>query len=317
MRLFNRSVRTFCPASQEGGRNLSSTDWDKVVVADKQGRKREFAALLQELGLTQARAADLLGVHIKTVQRYADPDHSSSPREVVLNVLRSYRARTKGPRFPASDSTPVTYDPPRSSVIFERPWPSSIQATPVLTSPPYSSEPSSIIRKRQVHRASREVTEAEPIVDREKGVVLIARVSVAACAGTGLQNYSEVVLERVALPYQWLHRLVGAFHGLRIIDVVGDSMVPTFAPNTSVLCRVLTGYVGGGVYTVEQDGDLLLKRVQKFGGGVLRVFSDNAIYQEELLEPLPESDCLYRSQVSGMTCGFSLVGKVVLNMQPI
>lgn len=163
----------------------------------------------------------------------------------------------------------------------------------------------------------------EPYVDETgdygvPGAAYVAVVNVTLCAGEGADaSYEERVTGRVPYPLLWLRRFVGTLDGLRLVHVMGDSM-PDFPANSEALVRVRTGFRGAGIYAIEQDGDLLIKRVNKLGGGVYVVASDNPAYPTDTLRPIKDSDsCAFRSELTDLVTTFAIAGKVVLSLKPV
>lgn len=85
-----------------------------------------------------------------------------------------------------------------------------------------------------------------------------------------------------------------------MVDVVGDSMLPTFAPGDPVMVDIAQPQsIVDGVWVVRIDDATLVKRIQHLPGGTLRVTSDNPSYEPftfDMKEEQPD---------------FALIGRVV------
>lgn len=117
-----------------------------------------------------------------------------------------------------------------------------------------------------------------------------------------------------AYPRDAIRRLTGANPDtLRALRVRGDSMEPELRPNDTVIFAPTHSVADSGLYILLFDDLVIVKKVQRFGGGGLELISTNPAYRNELLLPLPEADTpnTYRSDVTGLACTLEVVGKVV------
>lgn len=78
-------------------------------------------------------------------------------------------------------------------------------------------------------------------------------------------------------------------HNYMCVQVVGDSMQPTYQPSDIVVIAV--GMINGdGVYVINDDGSILIKRLQFIHeSDTLIIISDNKEYQQRRI-PLREHD---------------------------
>jgi phage repressor protein C with HTH and peptisase S24 domain len=87
---------------------------------------------------------------------------------------------------------------------------------------------------------------------------------------------------------------------VRVEQVVGDSMEPTFRAGDPVMVRLDHPQPRvDGIWVVQQSGGVLVKRLQFLAGGTVRVISDNPAYREQVLDLKVEQP------------DFRLVGRVV------
>lgn len=110
------------------------------------------------------------------------------------------------------------------------------------------------------------------------------------------------------------HRLSGVNpDDLRTVTVVGDSLVPEILPGTRVAYVPHDRIEDFGMYVILVDDGVLVKRVQRYAGGAVEIIPINPAYCKEMLVPLQEADTndLYRSQRTGLTAHFRVIGKVV------
>lgn len=104
---------------------------------------------------------------------------------------------------------------------------------------------------------------------------------VHAAAGMGVVVGHEQSTEVVHFRQDWLRMELGVnASDLRLIFVYGDSMAPTLTPGDMILVDTRDDKVErDGIYVLRLDGALLVKRLQRLPGSILRVVSDNVGYQ--------------------------------------
>lgn len=132
--------------------------------------------------------------------------------------------------------------------------------------------------------------------------VQIPLYDVRAGAGEGvIAEDQDVIEELMAFSRSWIRsELRASPTNLGLIYVSGDSMEPTLRPGDVVLVDQSQSQGGtDGVYVLRRDGHLQIKRLHWLSGKVLRVISDNPIYQ-----PI-EVD------LSQLTEEFQIIGRVI------
>lgn len=73
---------------------------------------------------------------------------------------------------------------------------------------------------------------------------------------------------------------------IEALNVSGDSMEPTFSYGDMIFInRSKTDIGRGGVFTINSDAGLFIKRLQKRIDGKIDVISDNKEYEKQTLEP--------------------------------
>ncbi|MEQ1548289.1 MAG: S24 family peptidase [Chakrabartia sp.] len=114
-------------------------------------------------------------------------------------------------------------------------------------------------------------------------MVMVPRLMVGASAGSGAHVDSETPLSRIGFEAQWLRSLGSDPAQLSVIQVAGDSMVPTLADGDDILVDKGDGAhrLRDGIYVLRRDDVLMVKRL-----GVnpakrrLSIRSDNPAYPD-------------------------------------
>lgn len=118
--------------------------------------------------------------------------------------------------------------------------------------------------------------------DDEGDSIIIDVLNVEASAGNGSTgDLVEVVSKLHYVPEQFQTYFRGINpDNIRIINIRGDSMQPTFNSGDMIFVDINTCFFDGdGVYVFNYKGDLYVKRLQNVGDHLL-VISDNPIYRE-------------------------------------
>jgi phage repressor protein C with HTH and peptisase S24 domain len=115
--------------------------------------------------------------------------------------------------------------------------------------------------------------------------VFVPRYDVVASAGNGSYFDDECILDRMAFRIDWLAKVVGcSARHLAVIDVKGDSMLPTLKSGDSLLLDLRQDRpMVDGLYVLHLRGALLVKRLRWLMSGDVQVMSDNAIYKTEVV----------------------------------
>jgi SOS-response transcriptional repressor LexA len=115
----------------------------------------------------------------------------------------------------------------------------------------------------------------------EERTAYIPHYSIALSAGAGAFPPAAQQIEDYS-PYraEELKRLASRLDTVVELEVAGDSMTPTLLPGERVLVDMNKALeVKDGVWAVRIDNALLVKRLQRRPGNVIRVLSDNAAYE--------------------------------------
>jgi len=109
---------------------------------------------------------------------------------------------------------------------------------------------------------------------------LVPRYDVEVSAGHGsfLEN-DEKPYESMAFRRQWVKRMGLTVDKLAVVTARGDSMEPTVADGDVLLVDLSqTSIVDGAIHVLRNNGDVLVKRLQRGFGDQVIVRSDNKIY---------------------------------------
>lgn len=105
----------------------------------------------------------------------------------------------------------------------------------------------------------------------------VPQFAIQASAGGGSLVEAEPIEQHLTLSKEWLKR-----EGINNKDLIGiyakgDSMEPTIASGDSLLIDREDNLIGsdGGIYVINYEGELFVKRVQKLLDGRIAVTSDN------------------------------------------
>ncbi|MFD1384305.1 S24 family peptidase [Rhodanobacter aciditrophus] len=105
----------------------------------------------------------------------------------------------------------------------------------------------------------------------------VPQYAIQASAGGGSLVEAEAIEQHLTLSREWLAR-----EGINSNDLIGiyargDSMEPTITNGDSLLIDRTQNIVGsdGGIYVINYEGELFVKRVQKLLDGRVAVTSDN------------------------------------------
>lgn len=120
-------------------------------------------------------------------------------------------------------------------------------------------------------------TSAESLLEQ---FVFVPKFDLAASAGNGLLVHDESVVDHLAFKRDWIQRSLGLDPAsLALIDARGDSMSPTINSGDLLLLDTRQGQVKSeGVYVINLNGALLVKRIRIKLSGIVDVVSDNPQY---------------------------------------
>ena len=118
----------------------------------------------------------------------------------------------------------------------------------------------------------------------DNDAVWVPLYDVYASAGGGADIWDEEVEQLIPFSRLWLNQQNLHSQNLACIKVRGDSMEPTL--NNSDIILINTAHkTGDGIFVVRTGNLLRVKRLQTLLNGSLKISSDNAIYESEILNP--------------------------------
>ncbi|HEB5414356.1 TPA: helix-turn-helix transcriptional regulator [Klebsiella pneumoniae] len=130
--------------------------------------------------------------------------------------------------------------------------------------------------------------------------VFVPRYNIAAAAGYGAWNDDETPMFTVSFRRYWVtNHLKADPSKLSVISVYGDSMEGVLNDKDIILINHDDREPREGIYVLRIDGQLIVKRVQRLPGSILRVTSTNPAY-----EP-------FSVDMNNLLGDFAVVGKVV------
>lgn len=105
----------------------------------------------------------------------------------------------------------------------------------------------------------------------------VPHYAIQASAGGGSLVEAEKIEQHLTLSREWLAREGIASKDLIGIYARGDSMEPSIISGDSLLIDRESNVIGsdGGIYVINYEGELFVKRVQKLLDGRIAVTSDN------------------------------------------
>lgn len=123
-----------------------------------------------------------------------------------------------------------------------------------------------------------------------EGFVLVPKYNVEASAGGGSIIHSEQIVDHLAFKADWIHKELGAHpKNLLLVHSIGDSMEPTIRSGDLLLVdRNKSKLKGEGIYLINLDDGLMVKRIEFLLGGSVVIRGDNTAVSRE--QVLPESD---------------------------
>lgn len=103
---------------------------------------------------------------------------------------------------------------------------------------------------------------------------------VSASAGGGKLVESEEQTHLISFSPEWLNKEIGVSHNdVFLMLVEGDSMYPTLKNDAMIMVNRNFNGLSDGIYVMRHDHNLLVKRLQMLPGGIIKVKSDNSMYE--------------------------------------
>lgn len=134
---------------------------------------------------------------------------------------------------------------------------------------------------------------------RLKEYLFVPRYDVRASAGGGSIISDESVVDHLAFKREWITQSLGCQPDkICVIQVRGDSMTPTINDADLLLLDMREiSQRTEGVYVIQLDGSLLVKRISYKINGSVEVISDNARYGTQTLTEKQGKDLAFIGRV--------------------
>ena len=147
-----------------------------------------------------------------------------------------------------------------------------------------------------------EVNAPTPIFkNKDKKHIELPFYEVSASAGVGLLAEVEERPKTISFEPYWLRNEIGVCpSNVFLMMVEGDSMQPTLKNGSMIMVNRDVDNLSDGIYVMRYDENLLVKRLQMLPGGIIRVKSDNSMYDPWEIK---------KSQLDGVE--LALIGRVV------
>ena len=103
---------------------------------------------------------------------------------------------------------------------------------------------------------------------------------VKASAGDGLLVESEKQTHLISFKPEWLNKEIGVNpNDVFLMLVEGDSMYPTLKNGAMIMVNKHFNGLSDGIYVMRHEQNLLVKRLQMLPNGIIKVKSDNNVYE--------------------------------------
>jgi len=143
--------------------------------------------------------------------------------------------------------------------------------------------------------------EANKLTAKEPNHIELPFYEVTASAGGGALVEAENQTKSISFEPAWLRKEIGVNpNDVFLMLVDGDSMYPTLKSESMIMVDRHLNSMSDGIYVLRHENSLLVKRLQMLPGGIIKVKSDNNMY-----EPWE----INKSQLDGID--LELIGRVV------
>ena len=103
---------------------------------------------------------------------------------------------------------------------------------------------------------------------------------ISASAGDGALIVAEEQTNLISFEPEWLNKEIGVNpKDVFLMLVEGDSMYPTLKCGAMIMVNRNLSGLSDGIYVMRHDHNLLVKRLQMLPGGIIKVISDNNMYE--------------------------------------
>ncbi len=127
---------------------------------------------------------------------------------------------------------------------------------------------------------SKEGSESELKKSLSLGHINLPFYEVKASAGDGLLVEAEKQTHLISFEPKWLNKEIGVNpNDVFLMLVEGDSMYPTLKNGGMIMVNKHFNGLSDGIYVIRHDHNLLVKRLQLLPDGIIKVKSDNNMYE--------------------------------------
>jgi len=122
-----------------------------------------------------------------------------------------------------------------------------------------------------------------PMLSTLEGFVLVPRYNISASAGGGSIVHSEQIVDHLAFKADWVYKELGTDpKNLILVHSIGDSMEPTIRAGDLLLVdRSKSRVKGEGIYLINLDNGLMVKRIEWLLDGSAVIRGDNPVASRE------------------------------------
>lgn len=138
----------------------------------------------------------------------------------------------------------------------------------------------------------------QSLVDTDKFISIPIVTAKASGSPVGEIHYDVVERGEVSIA-KMLFKTMPNIENVQAVEVIGNSMSPRINPGDYVIIDKMNYFDHDGVYVLQFDSMLLVKRLQVTTKGI-KIISDNRMYDEDLYDPEDDQRLMH------------IVGKVIL-----
>ena len=238
----------------------------------------------QEAGLTQTKAAEMVGVEPITIWRYEAGQRK--PFGPTLFFLATIYGKTVEWFFEEEDKEPAPIEGDRGS---------QANQTSLTPETPGGSSPLDLASNVGIEdlaqylsaRFDRLESAIRGIASEDDAPALsdvrpVEVIEVAAAAGGGAETYDETVVGRLWFRRDWLERNAIDPTQCHVISVRGESMEPTLPNGCSILVDRSQGRRqrrDGNIFVMRTEDGLVVKRASREEDGRWVIESDNPAWE--------------------------------------
>ena len=108
----------------------------------------------------------------------------------------------------------------------------------------------------------------------------IPLLNILSAEGFSYKIDDSKVINSIVFKKEWIHNeLRTSPSHLRFVHVEGDSMEPNLSAGDIILVDQSSKAKRDGIHVIIMDGTLLIKRLQRLPDGIIRISSDNPVYE--------------------------------------